>query len=288
MAFNKQNIGYLVGWLSAGLNVLLFAIKYWAGTTANSIAMTADAWHTLTDTFTSVIVIVGIWIGSKPPDKNHPYGHGRAESIAAIIIATILAMIAFDFVVEGVNRINNPVSPQYSIFVLLVFSLSILLKEAMAQISYRVGKKINSDSLRADGWHHRSDAITTLVIVVGAIFGKEIVWLDGALAIAVALLILYAAVDILKNSANFLLGRKASKQLKKEIVEIINNSDSTVSDIHNLKIHDYGGVKELTLHIRLPRDLRVDESHRISKKMEELIYEKKNIVATIHVEPQMD
>ena len=161
----NKKIGYIAAWTSVVLNAILFGIKYWAGSQAHSNAMIADAWHTLSDTLTSFIVIFGFWISAKPPDKNHPYGHGRAELIAAIVIATLLAVVAFKFIYQSIERLYNPITTNYSFIVLLIFSLSIILKEAMAQFSYKVGKKLNSESLKADGWHHRSDAIITLTIV---------------------------------------------------------------------------------------------------------------------------
>ncbi|MFC2129858.1 cation diffusion facilitator family transporter [Bacteroidota bacterium] len=286
MTGRVKRIGYLTGWASIILNTALFAIKYWGGHQANSVAMTADAWHTLSDTLTSIIVIIGFWVSSKPPDKEHPFGHGRAESIAAIIIATLLAMVAFDFIVEAINRFSNPEAVNYSSLIIIIFASSILLKEAMAQFSLRVGKKLNSESLRADGWHHRSDAITTLIIVIGAIFGSNIIWLDGAMGIIVALLILYAAYEILKKSMSSLLGESPGKKIFDEINELVLGVDDKISDVHNTKLHTYGDLREMTVHIRLPKDLSVDESHNITCKIENAILKEKNIKATIHVEPR--
>jgi cation diffusion facilitator family transporter len=283
---NKTKIGYYAGWASVILNTLLFVVKYWAGTQANSIAMIADAWHTLSDTLTSFIVIIGFWISSKPPDKEHPFGYGRVESIAAIVIATLLGVVAIEFILESIDRISNPVVTNYSTNVIIIFALSIVVKEIMAQYSYRIGKKLNSESLKADGWHHRSDAVTTLVIVIGAIFSNNIVWIDAVLGLIVSILILYAGYKILRSSINSLIGESPKKKMVDDITSAIASIDHRISDIHNYKIHTYGDLKEMTVHLRLPNDLSVEESHKITKKIEQHIYNKRSIKVTVHVEPE--
>lgn len=284
----NKKIGYIAAWTSVGLNAILFGLKFWAGSQANSVAMIADAWHTLSDTLTSFIVIFGFWISAKPPDKEHPYGHGRAELIAAIVIATLLGVVAFEFIYQSIERFYHPVSTNYSFIVLLIFAVSIVLKEAMAQFSYRVGKKLNSESLKADGWHHRSDAIITLVIVVGALIGSNITWLDSLMGVFISAFILYSAFEILMSSSNAILGENPSEELIKDFKIMINNIDDRIKDVHNVKLHNYGDLKEITVHIRLPKNLSVEESHKVTKNIEKVFLEKRNIVATVHVEPERE
>jgi len=284
----NKKIGYIAAWTSVALNAILFGIKYWAGSQAHSIAMIADAWHTLSDTLTSFIVIFGFWISAKPPDKNHPYGHGRAELIAAIVIATLLAVVAFEFIYQSIERLYNPITTNYSFIVLLIFALSIILKEAMAQFSYRVGKKLNSESLKADGWHHRSDAIITLIIVLGAIVGSNLWWLDSLMGIFVSAFILYSAYEILMSSSNAILGEKPDDVLIDDVEKMIDDIDNRITDVHNLKIHNYGDLKEITVHIRLPKNLSVEESHQITRNIEKVFFDDRNIVATVHVEPERE
>ncbi len=107
MKTSSKTLGYLEGWLSVGLNTALFFFKYWAGTRFGSVAMVADAWHTLSDTLTSVVVIVGFFIASRPADKGHPFGHGRAEPIGAVVIAVLLAVVGVNFLQESINRLRN-------------------------------------------------------------------------------------------------------------------------------------------------------------------------------------
>jgi len=285
MTSEQYRLGYIAGWLSIALNTALFGLKYWCGIQANSIAMTADSWHTLSDSFTSLIVIIGFWLGSKPADEKHPFGHGRAEGIAAVIIATLLVVVALDFIVVSFDRALNPVTVNYTTFIISVFAVSIIIKEGMAQIAIRVGNKLNSEALKADGWHHRSDAIAALVIVIGAFLGNSFWWLDTVLGFFVSCLILYAAFDIFKSSIVSLIGTKPKIELIEDINSTIAKLDDRIRDIHNHKMHSYGDIQELSVHIRLPKLLTVDESHAITKTIERALLRDKNITATIHVEP---
>lgn len=286
MKIKSTTLGYLEGWISIFINTLLFVFKYWAGLATGSVAMVADAWHTISDTLTSIIVIIGFWLSSRPADTNHPFGHGRAESIASIIIATLLGVVGFNFFIESISRIvsNQPI--QFSMFAIIVFGISAVLKEGLAQFSIWAGKKIGSNALKADGWHHRSDAIASIVILVGAIFGSSILWLDGVLGLGVSLLILWATFEILKNSVNVLLGQQPDKGLIEEIKTIIMSVNPNITNIHNIKLHTYGELKELTVHINLPNDMTFKEAHQISYTIENKLLTEKSIRTTVHFEPQ--
>ena len=286
MGTQKNNSGYIAVWISIIFNTILFGIKYWAGVETESLAMITDAWHTLTDSLSSIVVILGIWFASKPPDKEHPFGHGRAESIAAIVVATLLGMVGFNFIVESVNSLYNPVPVQYSTFSIIIFSISILIKEFMAQVSFRTGKKINSDSLKADAWHHRSDAISTIIIVAGAIFGSSIAWLDGVMGLLVSLLILWATYEIFKSSLGTLIGEKPDEALLTEIKKIISETNPIIEDVHHFIIHTYGEHIVMSVDIRLPNTMSVYDAHNIASEVSSSLFKELRIHATVHIEPQ--
>ncbi|GAI77757.1 unnamed protein product, partial [marine sediment metagenome] len=156
---NKIFLGYLEGIISIFLNTFLFGLKYWVGMKTFSIAIIADAWHTLSDSLTSLVVIIGFKISSKPADKEHPFGHGQAEIVSSIIIGTMLAIVGFNFLIASIQRFTNQQSAVYGTSAIIVFLISVIVKEGLAQFSIRAGKKIDARSLIADGWHHRSDAL---------------------------------------------------------------------------------------------------------------------------------
>ena len=281
----RISIGYLEGFISTILNILLFGLKYWVGIQTFSVAIVADAWHTLSDSLTSVIVIIGFKISSKPADKEHPFGHGRAELISSVIIGTLLAIIGFNFLMESIHRFVNHQSANYQNLAVIMFIISTIIKEGLAQFSIRAGKKINSYSLIADGWHHRSDAIVSFLILIGIFLGEYFWWVDSIMGIVVSLLIFYTAYNISKNAISALIGEKPDENLISEIRKIVNYNISRDVKLHHLHFHIYGNTKELTFHIRLPGDMRLEEAHQIATNLEEKIKEKVDIETTIHIEP---
>jgi len=276
---------YFEGWLSIGINILLFALKYWAGVVSGSVAIIADAWHTLADSITSIIVLIGTKTSEKPPDNKHPFGHGRAEIIAAFIIGIFLALIAFEFFVESINRLSEHEAASYGTIAIIVTIISILFKEALAQFAFWSGKKINSISLRADAWHHRSDAISSIIILVGIFLGKYFWWIDGVLGLIVAIIIAYAALKTIKDAISSILGETPSDEDILKIKQICNEVSPFDSHPHHIHIHDYGKHQELTFHINLPSNISLLEAHNIATEIEVAIKEKMNFETTIHMEP---
>ena len=283
----KTFIGYLEGTISIILNTFLFGLKYWVGIKTFSIAIIADAWHTLSDSLTSLVVIIGFKVSSKPADKKHPYGHGRAEIISSVIIGTLLAVVGVNFLIASIQRFINHQSASYGNLAVIVFVISVIVKEGLAQFSMRAGEKINSQSLIADGWHHRSDALVSFLVLVGIFTGKYFWWVDSIMGIAVSLVIFYTTYTILKESISTLIGEEPSKDFEAEIRKIVTNNISHDVKLHHLHSHKYGDNKELTFHIRLPADMRLEEAHKISEKLEKKIREEMNIETTIHIEPIM-
>jgi len=284
----KIFLGYLEGVISIILNTLLFGLKYWVGVNTFSIAIIADAWHTFSDSLTSLVVIIGFKISSKPADKEHPFGHGQAEVVSSVIIGTMLAIVGFNFLIASIQRFENQQSAVYNTVAIIVFVISVIVKEGLAQFSIRAGKMIDARSLIADGWHHRSDALVSLMVLAGIFVGKYFWWVDSVMGIIVSLVIFYTTYLILKESISILIGKVPAEDFKKEIEEIV--ADNMPQDVllHHLHCHRYGDNKELTFHIKLPAEMKLSEAHSISEKLENKIREKMEIETTIHVEPTTD
>ncbi len=279
----KERIGYIEGILSSILNVILFGMKLIVGVSVGSVSMIADAWHTLSDTLTSLIVILGFWFSSQPEDKEHPFGHGRAEPIAGIIIGVLMGLVGFRFISESVVNLRGHAAAVFDSRSIIVFAVSVLLKEAMAQFAIRAGKKVNSSSLIADGWHHRSDAIASAIIVVGAFFSHKIWWIDSVLGIIVSLFILFFTYEVIRHAANQLLGEAASDSEIKELNSLLSETGAT--NIHHVHIHRYGDHVEMTLHVELPKDTLLEDAHATGTKIEALIRKTLNYEPTVHIEP---
>ena len=285
MFSTRKSLGYFVAGLSIAINIILFAGKYWVGIAFHSIAIQADAWHSLSDTLTSIIVILGFWISAKPPDKQHPFGHGRAEEIGTLIIGTLLAVVAFTFFTRAIERLLQGESATFGDIAIIVLLFSVIIKEALAQYAFRMGKKINSSSIIADGWHHRSDAITSGLIALGAFIGTRYWWIDGVMALGVSFLIGYVTFDILKKSIRSMLGEAPDRNLDRKIKEIITHNFPQVSNVHHLRVHRYGEHVEVTLHIMLPAHMNLDEAHTIAVSIEDELRTKCQIEPTVHIDP---
>lgn len=282
---DKKKYILLEGWISITGNVLLFILKYWAGVVTGSLALIADAWHTLSDSVSSVIVLIGGHISRKPADKEHPFGHGRAEHIAAIIIGVILAIIAFDFVVSAIEKFGKKESTEFGVFAWVATIVSIVVKEGMAQYAFMAARKTKSSILKADGWHHRTDALSSVIILIGIAVGKYFWWTDAVLSFIVALMIGWAAYEILAGDIKSLLGESPSDKLLLSIHSVAQKSCEQPIHLHHIHLHRYGEHSELICHIKLPPQMPLEKAHEICTRIESALEDEFGFVSTIHPEP---
>ncbi|WP_339737239.1 cation diffusion facilitator family transporter [uncultured Sunxiuqinia sp.] len=284
---SNHNHQYIVreGWISIVTNLLLFGLKYWAGLVSGSIALIADAWHTLTDSVSSVIVLVGGKVSNKPADEEHPFGHGRAEHIAAVIIGVLLAIVAFDFVLSSVEKFNSREGGNFGTIAIVVTIISIVGKEVLAQYAFWGYRKTKSSMLKADAWHHRTDSLSSIIILIGIFVGKFYWWMDSLLALIVALMIAYASYEILSKEIRGLLGERIDPELIRAIKVDIDGLLEREVYIHHFHLHQYGQHNELSCHIKLPATMSLNEAHAICTRIENRIKEKFDLVTTIHPEP---
>ncbi len=292
---NNPNIrakyGYLEAIVSIVGNIFIFLLKFFLGLFINSIALIADGIHSLSDVATSVVVIFGFKSAKKSPDKEHPFGHGRAEYIATIIIAVLLAIVGFSFIEQSIERILNLESlsnVEYLFFVVFIVLFSALIKELMARYSNTISKKINSDVLKADSWHHRSDALSSVGVAIGLIgarYGYLI--LDPIFGIIIAIIIIYVGYDLFKKSSNLLLGTSPDKDLVEKINNIADDTKGVIG-IHKISIHDYGTTKIVTFHADVSKDLLIDKAHEIADTLEHKIKNKTGFLSIIHIEPSKE
>ncbi len=281
----QTRYGYLEGWLSTVANILLFGLKYWAGIVSGSVAIIADAWHTLSDSLTSIIVLVGTKISSQPADREHPFGHGRAELIGSVIIAVLLSMVAIGFVTESIEKLRSHTPAHYGMVAIVVTIISIIAKEVMAQLALRWGRISGMKSLMADGWHHRSDAISSVIILAGIFAGSYFWWIDAVLGLVVSGVLFYAAYGILKDSVSSLIGEEAEEELQQQLKEVAARIYPEELHLHHVHVHCYGRHRELTFHIRLPDGLTLNQAHEVTSMLEDGIRNELQMESTIHAEP---
>jgi len=283
----RKRIGYLEAWVSIIGNVLLFLLKLLIGIAINSLSLIADAFHSLSDVLTSIVVLVGFKFGEKPADKEHPFGHGRIEIIATLIIAFLLIVVTYDIGKSAILRIISPQKVKFSSIAIIFMIASAGFKEWMASFSIFLGKKINASSLIADAWHHRSDAIASLLVGLGLIFMRFNLYLiDGILAVCVAILIGWIAVRLIITSSNTLIGEAPDSELISKISQI-SLSVPGVINIHDIYVHDYNTNKIISLHVEVNDNLLADVAHEIATTVEEKIKEKTHAYnVTAHIDPK--
>lgn len=273
------------GWISIIGNLILFGIKYWAGVVTGSLALIADSWHTLSDSVSSVIVLIGGKISRKPADPEHPFGHGRAEHIASIIIGVFLAVIAFDFILGAIEKFGTREKTVFGPLAWIVTIISVISKEVMAQYAFWAARKTNSSILIADGWHHRSDALSSVIILIGIAAGSQFWWTDAVLSFIVAIMIGWASYKIVASEVKALLGESPSADLLRAIHKTTQNEFMQPIHLHHIHIHNYGRHTELSCHIKLPGNMSLDEAHEICTRVEDIIMNRFGFVSTVHAEP---
>jgi cation diffusion facilitator family transporter len=284
---SRKSIGYLEAWVSIIGNLLLFIVKLLMGLAINSLSLIADAFHSLSDVLTSVVVIAGFKLGGQPPDKEHPFGHGRVETIATLIIAFILLIVAYQLGKQAITRIIAPKKVEFSYIAVIFMITSAGFKEWMATFSIFLGKKINSSSLIADAWHHRSDAVASLFVGLGLIFMRfNIYRVDGILAVCVAILIGWVAVELTISSSNTLIGTAPDQKLIDKIKEA-SLSITGVINVHDIFVHDYQTNKVISLHVEVNENLSLDEAHNIATGVENKVKEVAEAFSvTAHIDPK--
>lgn len=276
--------GMLVASISLFANTLLVVFKYWIGLQLASIAILAEAWHGMSDSLTSIMVLIGFKMAARPPDKEHPFGHGRTEVISSLILAIVLSLVAFNFLVESFTRLIQRQSVQYNQASLVIFIISLVIKELLAQYSIRAGKKIHSDSLIADGWHHHSDALASLIVIIGILLNPYFWWIDGVMGIIISFIIAAIAFRILKDTTSTLIGEKPEESFIKQLEKTVKNNSSKDVQLHHIHLHKYGNHRELTFHIVLPGEMKLEQAHRIATQLENTINLEMSVETTIHVE----
>lgn len=285
VTMDKNKAGYLEGVISILVNASLFGLKLWAGIVSGSVALIADAWHTLSDSFSSLIVIFGIKLSAKNPDKEHPFGHGRWEQIAAIFIGFLLGIIAYEFLKDSIHNFRLKESASFGTPAIVVTIISIVLKELLAQYAFYIGRKTGNLAVKADGWHHRTDALSSVVVLIGIFFSDRFWWIDSVLGLIIALMLFYASYEIIKDAIGKLLGEEPSDEIISKVEQIINLESKTDIKPHHYHIHNYITNQELTFHIKVENNTDVFAAHELATNIENKIKEELNIIATIHIEP---
>lgn len=291
---NRQQDIYKVTIWGSIVNFILLIFKFVAGVLGHSSAMVADAIHSLSDFATDIIVLFFVRISSKPADTTHKYGHGKFETLATEFIGFALLAVGIGILIEGTKNIvavvRGEVLQAPGVIALLAAAVSIISKEILYQYTVYKGRKINSQAVVANAWHHRSDAfssIGTLVGIAGAMFlGEKWRVLDPVAAIIVSVFILKVAIDILRNSLEELMEHSLPDAEEEEIKQIILSTNGVESP-HHLRTRRIGNRVAIEVHIRMNGDMTLTKAHQITTEVEQQLKLRfgENTHIGIHTEP---
>ena len=291
---NRTKEIFKVTIIGSVVNVLLLVLKFVAGVLGHSSAMVADAVHSLSDFLTDIVVLVFVKISSKPNDKEHEYGHGKFETLAMTVIGFILVIVAVGIISDGVVKIDDFFEGQEleapGMLALWAAVISIVLKEAVYRYSIIKARKLNSQALEANAWHHRSDALSsigTLIGVGGAIFlGQRWVILDPIASVIVGVFIGKVAFELLRDGIGDLTDKALPESVEQEILSMVSGLKD-VGNPHNLKTRRIGNHYAIELHVKMDGNITLCEAHDKATEIENLLrsrYGKETHVA-VHVEP---
>ena len=291
---NRTNEIFKVTIIGSVVNVLLLVLKFVAGVLGHSSAMIADAVHSLSDFLTDIVVLVFVKISGKPKDKKHEYGHGKFETLALTIIGLVLVFVALGIISDGVLKIDDffegkPLEAP-GMLALWAAVASIVLKEAVFRYSIIKARKLDSQALEANAWHHRSDALSsigTLIGIGGAIFlGQKWVILDPLASVVVGLFIGKVAFGLLKSGVGDLTDKALPESVEQEILKMVSEVEN-VGNPHNLKTRRVGNHYAIELHIKMDGNITLREAHDKATEIENLLRSKygKETHVGVHVEP---
>lgn len=267
-------------------NILLFAGKFLAGLVMHSIAVTADAFNNLSDAASSIISFVGMKMAGKPADKDHPFGHGRIEYIAAFIVAFLVIEVGFTFFKSSIQKIMHPEAISFDLIPFIILGISVLVKIWLGMFNRKLGKKINSKVLEATAADCIGDVAVTSAtmasILVAVLFRINI---DGIAGLLVSLAVMWAGINIAKDTLEPLIGEAVDPELCDQIVNLVEGYEGILGT-HDLIVHNYGPNKSMaSIHAEVPRDVDIETSHEIIDRIEREVSKKLGIFLVMHMDP---
>lgn len=285
---------YRVTMIGSVVNFFLVVFKFFAGIAGHSAAMLADAAHSLTDFITDFIVILFVRISSKPQDEGHDYGHGKYETLATALIGALLLSVGIGIFWNGAASIYHFLQgeplPKPGMLALIAALVSIALKEILYRYTVIMGRKLNSQVVVANAWHHRSDALSSIGTAIGiggaVILGHSWRVLDPIAAVFVSFLIMKVSVQMLVPCIEELLEKSLPKEMEDEILKIICSLPG-VSSPHNLRTRRIGSYCSIEVHVRMDGNISLEEAHRTATEIENKLKERfgKGSYVNIHLEP---
>ena len=278
--------GVLASIVGIFCNVFLFAVKFVVGFILNSVSVTADAFNNLSDAGSSTISFVGVKMAEKPADRDHPFGHGRIEYIAALVVSFLVLEVGFTFLKDSIGKIRTPEALNFQTVSVAILIVSIAVKLWLGLFNRKLGERINSKVMMAVFTDSMGDVITTGATILSLIFFRLTgINIDGIVGVGVALVVMWAGVGIARDTLEPLIGEAIDPEVYKEIKSFVESYDG-IEGTHDLLVHNYGpGRSMASIHAEVPNDVDIEQSHEIIDRIEREAAKKLGIFLVIHMDP---
>ena len=282
----RENYGVLAGILGIICNFILFCVKLVIGTIMNSIAITSDAMNNLSDMGSSVISIVSSKMSNQKPDKDHPFGHGRIEYVASLIVSFLIILVGFELLKSSIDKIINPEAVVFNIGLVIILALSVLIKFWMFSYNKYIAKAINSSLMDATAHDSLNDSISTGAVIVSLFIGQfTTLPIDAIMGLLVSAFIMVSGIKLAKEVIDVILGTPPSLETVKKISDIVLSGEGIVG-IHDLIVHEYGpGRVFASVHAEVPDDVDIVKVHEVIDALEQRVQKELNFVLVIHMDP---
>lgn len=267
-------------------NLILFAVKLAVGAVLRSISVVSDAFNNLSDAASSIISFVGVKLAEKPADKEHPFGHGRIEYIAALIVSFLILEVGWTFFKSSVDKIRNPEDLSFSLVSVGILCLSVGLKLWLAFFNRKLGKRIHSSVMKATAADSLGDVLATSATIVSVlVYGLAGINIDGGIGLAVSVVVMLAGFNIAKETLEPLIGSAIDPEVYDRITRFVEGYEGVIGS-HDLIVHNYGPSRSMaSIHAEVPGDVDVMQSHELIDRIEREAKEKLGIVLVIHMDP---
>lgn len=282
----RERYGVVSGMVGLVCNLVLFGGKLAIGLVTGSISIAADAVNNLSDGLSSVISMVGFKLANRAPDSKHPFGYGRTEYVAALVVAFLIGAVGIEFAKSSINRILYPVEVLFSPVLMGILALSMLVKLWLGAFNREMGNRIDSTVLRAAMQDSINDVVTTAVVLVGMVASKfTTLPVDGYIGLLVAAFILWSGVGIARDTLSPLIGQAADPNIVQSIEEIVLGFDGIIG-VHDLIVHSYGAGKSLaSLHVEVPDTADFVAIHEVVDEAEKAVWKHTGVYLVIHMDP---
>ena len=278
--------GVLASIVGIFCNVFLFIVKFVVGLVLHSVSVTADAFNNLSDAGSSIISFVGVKMAEKPADKDHPFGHGRIEYIAALIVSFLVLEVGFTFLKDSFGKIWNPEELNFQTVSVIILLLSVAVKLWLGLFNRKLGEKINSKVMMAVFTDSMGDVVTTGATILSILFfGLTGINIDGIVGAGVALVVMWAGIGIARDTREPVIGEAMDREVYEQIKKFVESYEG-IEGTHDLIVHNYGpGRSMASIHAEVPNDVDIEQSHEIIDRIEREAAKQMGLFLVIHMDP---